>query len=113
MAQGGRGGSAFAGSGGDGGDGEGGAIYVAAGAVTLNNSTLANNAAQGGRGGFGPGPFGGAFPEGGDGRGGAIYVNGGAVATLLNSTLSGNTVSNYSFSAARAAWAVAFSATGR
>src|SRR5262249_11776454 len=46
----------------------------------------------------GPGGLGDPFMgygvgEGGDGRGGAIYVNGGASATLLNSTLSGNTVS--------------------
>jgi hypothetical protein len=94
-AQGGRGGSPAMGIGGDGGAGEGGAIYVAAGAVTLNNSTLADNAAQGGPGGSGSiTPFGQA-PSGADGagQGGAIYVNGGAGATLLNSTLSGNTVS--------------------
>jgi hypothetical protein len=52
--------------------GLGGAIFVGSGAVTLNNSTLSNNAAQ-------------------VGGGGAIYVNGGASATLSNSTVSGNT----------------------
>jgi hypothetical protein len=74
------------GVGGTGGDGPGGAIYVGGGAVTLNNSTLSDNAAQGGRGGDG---FVGGY--GGGGRGGAIFVNGGASATLINSTLSDNT----------------------
>jgi Ca2+-binding RTX toxin-like protein len=73
--------------GGDGGDGEGGAIFVGGGAVTLNNSTLANNTAQGGRGGF---AFVGGGGDGGDGEGGAIYVAAGAV-TLNNSTLANNT----------------------
>jgi hypothetical protein len=72
-------------SGQTGGNGLGGAINVAGGSLTLNNSSLSNNTAQGGRGGDSTGGS-----PGGVGLGGAIYVGGGAV-TLNNSTLSDNT----------------------
>jgi CSLREA domain-containing protein len=77
------------GNGFDGGAGQGGGLYVAAGIVTLNKSTLSNNSAQGGRGGdgdivFGPvGAFGGS---GGVGQGGSVFIAGGNV-TLNDSTL--------------------------
>jgi len=72
----------------NGGAGQGGAILVAGGAITLNNSTLSDNTAEGGTGGNTTGGHG---DIGGFGQGGAIYVNGGGSATLMNSTLSGNT----------------------
>jgi hypothetical protein len=90
------GGGAFYGNGGfgggtgglgGGGAGMGGAIFNAAGSVTITNSTLASNAADGGDG-----------STSGSGYGGAVFnLNGGV--TLTNDTLAGNTVgagNNYS-----------------
>ena len=70
-------------SGGGGGAGMGGAIFNAAGSVTITNSTLAGNAAQGG---------GGVGNSGdGSGFGGAIFNLNGSL-TLQSSTIAGNTV---------------------
>jgi filamentous hemagglutinin family protein len=69
---------------GGGGAGFGGAIFVRAGSLTLTNSTLVGNTATGGSGG-------GTDAGNGQGMGGAIFVNQGATATLINSTLNGNT----------------------
>jgi hypothetical protein len=76
---------------GGGGAGLGGAIFVNAGSLTLNNSTLFNNTAIGGDP-FGLTPTGGARP--GLGAGGAIFVNSGAIATLTNNTITGNSAGN-------------------
>ena len=62
------------------GAGMGGAIFNAAGTVTITNTTLSGNTAKGGAGGFG-----------GSGFGGAVFNLNGSI-SLLNSTLSGNTV---------------------
>ena len=69
---------------GGGGAGFGGAIFVRAGSLILTNSTLVGNTATGGSGG-------GVGAGDGQGMGGAIFVNQGATATLINSTLNGNT----------------------
>ncbi len=70
--------------GGGGGAGFGGAIFVRSGSLTVTNSTLVGNTATGGTGGS-------ADAGNGQGMGGAIFVNQGATATLINSTLNGNT----------------------
>jgi hypothetical protein len=74
------GGGAYAGGGGA---GMGGAIFNAAGTVTITNSTLAGNTAQGGAGGF--------FAGNGSGYGGAVFNLNGSL-TITNSTLASNTV---------------------
>ncbi|MBV9122081.1 MAG: hypothetical protein JO112_01815, partial [Planctomycetes bacterium] len=66
-----------------GGAGLGGAIFNAAGAVTITNSTLTGNTAQGGGTGAGSGN--------GSGYGGALFNLNGSL-TLINDTLAGNTV---------------------
>jgi len=70
-------------AGGGGGAGLGGAIFVNAGSLTLNNSTLFNNTATGGA-------AGGAGATPGQGAGAAIFVNSGATATLTNNTITAN-----------------------
>src|SRR5262245_155935 len=69
----------------------GGAIYVAAGSLTLNNSTLASDAAVGGAGGAGgagdQATIGGPGGAGGSSQGGAIYLAAGTL-TLTNATVS-------------------------
>ena len=86
----GQGGGIYGGAGGTGFSGLGGGIYVAAaGGVTLNNSTLSNDIAQGGGGGGGgAGGLGGTGGTGGAGLGGGIYVAAAGGVTLNNSTLS-------------------------
>lgn len=79
---------------GGGGAGLGGAIFNYAGTLTLINSTLSGNTAQGGAGGHNgsPGDGGaGIAANGGSGYGGAIFNEGGSV-TLLASTVASNTV---------------------
>ena len=93
-----------------GGVGQGGAIYLAAGSLTLTNDLIAGNTAQGGIGGAGgtgglagtlttygffyyprqiPGGVGGTGGQGGTGQGGGVFVNGGNV-SITNGTISGN-----------------------
>jgi hypothetical protein len=67
--------------------GEGGAIY-SSGSLLLQNSTLNDNRADGGRGGTGPGGMG----RGGDGRGGGLFVAAGT-ATLLHNVVINNLAS--------------------
>jgi hypothetical protein len=78
-------GSANACGAGGGGAGLGGAIFNDGGTVTITNSTLSGNTAQGGL--AGTGETGAAK---GQGLGGAIFNHNGSL-TLTNSTLSGNT----------------------
>ena len=90
-------GGPFGGNGGDpfdianglggGGAGLGGAIFVRAGSLTLENTTLSNNTATAGLGGTGANTANGAN---GQGRGGAIF-NGGGTVTASFFTFSGNT----------------------
>ncbi len=68
---------------GGGGAGMGGAIFNAAGTVTITNSTLAGNTAQGGDGAVGSGN--------GSGLGGAVFNLNGSL-NLVNDTLADNTV---------------------
>jgi hypothetical protein len=84
---GGAGGSDSTSSGGAGGGGAGlgGAIFNEGGTVTITNSTLSGNLAQGGRAGAGESGAG-----NGQGLGGAIFNHNGSL-TLRNSTISGNT----------------------
>lgn len=82
---GGDGNTTFAGGGGGGGLGAGGAIFNQGGALTIVNSTFANNTATGGLPGFSFGNMGSA----GSGFGGAIFNYNGTV-SILNSTFSGN-----------------------
>ena len=88
------------GNGGTGGQGNGGAFYVAGGALTLSNLTVADNSVQGGAGGSGGiGGKGGSLSEGngpagqsgssGGSNGGGFYVDGGRV-SLYNSTIALN-----------------------
>jgi hypothetical protein len=67
--------------------GLGGALYIAGGTVTLNNSALTDNTAQGGNGGL---VHGSQASDGGVGQGGAIYVAAGGDVIVNNCTLSGN-----------------------
>ena len=85
-------GGAFAyGGGGGGGAGLGGAIFNNLGAtLTITNSTLYGNTAQGGAG--GPSSSGGTPGTPGDGDGGAVFNLNGTV-VISSSTLAGNTVS--------------------
>ncbi|MDR3622883.1 MAG: hypothetical protein P4L85_26250, partial [Paludisphaera borealis] len=79
-AQGGDGGSGAPGPGGGGAAGLGGAIYVYAGNLTLVNSTLSSNTAQGGAGGIGgisPNSAGGGGGVGGSGGSGTLLNVGG------------------------------------
>jgi fibronectin-binding autotransporter adhesin len=98
------------GRGGAGGNGEGGAIYMAAGSLTLNNDLITGNSAQGGLGGLGgSGGLGGTltpfgffyFPRevsggpggtggvGGSGQGGGVFINGGKV-FITGGSITGN-----------------------
>ena len=98
------------GPGGAGGIGQGGAIYLAAGTLTLANDLITGNTAQGGTGGVGgtgglagtlttfgffyfprqiPGGVGGTGGQGGSGQGGGIFVNGGQV-SITGGTVTGN-----------------------
>lgn len=87
-------GGAFAGTGGagvtntsqgagGGGAALGGAIFVRAGMLIIQNCTLSNNSATGGAAGA-------AGATAGQGKGGAIFVNSGATAVYANLTFSGN-----------------------
>ena len=89
---GGNGGSNGGGAGGGGGAGLGGAVFNNGGLVTITNSTLASNTAQGGVGGFGSGPNNQVSKEGtpGSGLGGAIFNRNGTV-SIVNATLASNT----------------------
>jgi hypothetical protein len=73
---------------GRGGDGAGGALYVAGGSVTVTNTTLSANTAQGGQGGQGGG-HGVPGGNGGAGYGGGLCAGGGSVA-LSQDTVTGN-----------------------
>jgi hypothetical protein len=66
--------------GGDGGNGLGGGLYAAAGTVTLTNTTVDQNSAQGGRGGNGAS----GRPSGspGLGKGGGLYIDPAALVSL-------------------------------
>jgi hypothetical protein len=77
--RGGFGGGNATGTGGGGGAGFGGAIFNESGTLTIANSTLTANTAQGGTGG-----------NAGKGLGGAIFTRNGSV-TLTHATLAGNT----------------------
>ncbi len=93
-----------------GGLGQGGAIYLAAGSLTLTNDLITGNTAEGGIGGVGgtgglagtltqegffyfprqlPGGAGGTGGQGGTGQGGGLFVNGGSV-SISGGTISGN-----------------------
>ncbi|MEY2407543.1 MAG: large repetitive protein [Verrucomicrobiota bacterium] len=85
---GGQNGPSFGGAGGGGGGGLGGAIFNHNGTVTLVNSTLSGNLAQGGVGGPAGGTGNGG--SGGSGLGGAVFNLNGSV-ILHNSTLANNT----------------------
>jgi hypothetical protein len=76
------------GLGGGGGGGLGGAVFNNGGQVTITNSTLTGNTAQGGGGGYGL--FGEVGGDNGQGLGGAVFSRNGSL-TITNSTLSGNT----------------------
>jgi hypothetical protein len=71
---------------GGGGAGLGGAIFNDGGTVTITNSTLSGNVAQGGL----AGATNGVAAGNGQGLGGAVFNHNGSL-TLLDSTLSGNT----------------------
>lgn len=95
---GGRGGvSSVRGGGGGGGAGLGGAIFNNSGAsLTISNSTLSGNTAQGGAGGATSREFNGIAPldgTAGQGLGGAVFNLNGTV-TLTNSTISTNTATD-------------------
>ena len=98
------------GPGGAGGIGQGGAIYLAAGTLTLTDDLITGNVASGGLGGVGgtgglagtltefgsfyfphrePGGVGGTGGQGGSGQGGGLFVNGGHV-TITSGTVTGN-----------------------
>jgi hypothetical protein len=105
--------SVTAGPGGPGGPGmigQGGAIYLAAGSLTLTNDLITGNTARGGLGGAGgtgglggtltqfgsfyfprqePGGVGGTGGQGGSGQGGGLFVNGGHV-SISGGTITGN-----------------------
>ncbi len=114
-AQGSKGASGTAGPGGPGhrgNPGEGGAIYIAAGSLTLDNDSIFGNVARGGNGGLGgtgglagtsfifgsfrfiqlreeSGGVGGTGGFGGTGQGGALYLAGGSV-SITSGTMNGN-----------------------
>jgi hypothetical protein len=78
--------------GGFGGNGYGGGVYVARGTITVSNSTVSSNVAQGGLGGFGGNGVddgGGQGGPGGSGFGGGLYVAAGS-ATLTGDSVTGN-----------------------
>ncbi|MFT3883254.1 MAG: choice-of-anchor Q domain-containing protein [Gemmatales bacterium] len=80
------------GGGGGGGSGLGGAIFLNAAGLTIQNCTFTNNTANGGSGGQGgvwSGPGG-----NGDGWGGAIFSLNGGLRQIGNSTISGNNASS-------------------
>ncbi|MBS1807940.1 MAG: hypothetical protein JST84_07095, partial [Acidobacteria bacterium] len=77
--------------GGGGGGGLGGAIFNHLGTLTLINTTLTGNTAQGGNGSSSTQVGNGGGGSGGSGFGGAIFNLNGTV-TVTNSTLAGNTV---------------------
>lgn len=85
---GGHGGQGRSGSGGGGGAGFGGGIFLDQGTLSITNSTLTANTAQGGRG--GTGGIGGGTGTGGYGYGGAIF-NVNSTVTLAFDTLAFNT----------------------
>ncbi len=72
--------------GGGGGAGLGGAIFNHGGTITITNSTLSSNSAQGGT----PGAFAGFSGVAGSGRGGGLFNLNGSV-TITNSTIASNT----------------------
>lgn len=94
------------GNGGNGGVGEGGAIYVAAGTLSILRGSLINGTGSGGSGGSGGGGGsayasssssisanggdGGSGGTGGAGSGGGVFVAGGVTATITNCTIYGN-----------------------
>jgi hypothetical protein len=80
----------FGGGAGGGGAGLGGAIFNEGGIVTITNSTLSGNLAQGGLAGVTPSGFYNQAAGNGQGLGGAVFNHNGTL-TLLDSTLSGNT----------------------
>jgi hypothetical protein len=84
---------AYGGGGGGGGAGLGGALFNAiGGAVTITNSTLSGNSADGGNGG-GHFRYGNALGgNGGSGFGAAVFSNGGTV-TITSSTVAANAAS--------------------
>ncbi len=90
--------------------GQGGAIYLAAGSLTLDNDVIMGNTAHGGKGGIGgtgglggtltpegffyfprrvPGGAGGTGGQGGSGGGGGVFVNGGKV-SITSGSITGN-----------------------
>jgi hypothetical protein len=70
------------------GNGIGGGIYMAAGALVINSSTIANNQAVGGNNPNGTDGYGNPSPAG-NGYGGGLYIAAGTV-SINNSTLAGN-----------------------
>ena len=101
------------GHGGAGGNGEGGAIYMAAGSLTLTDDTITGNTAHGGQGGLGGSgglggtltPFGffynprqesggpgGTGGVGGSGQGGGVFINGGQVSITGGSIKANNAI---------------------
>ena len=119
MAHGATGGTGFLGAsvtggpggpGGQGGAGQGGAIYLAAGNLTLTDDVITGNTAKGGKGGEGgtgglggtltpsgffyfprrvPGGVGGTGGQGGSGDGGGVFVNGGNL-SITSGTVTSN-----------------------
>jgi hypothetical protein len=84
-------GGGFCGGNGGGGAGLGGAVFNNLGTLSITNSTLAGNSANGGGATNAPSP-GQVSPVGGSGFGGAIFNRSGAV-TTDNVTIAGNTIS--------------------
>lgn len=82
--------AAGADAGGGGGAGLGGAVFVMYGSLTVVNTTLSGNLAQGGNHGGSSVPF---AARGGHGLGGAVFILNGR-ATIMNSTLSNNTAAS-------------------
>ena len=83
------------GDGGDGGDGEGGAIYLAAGDLTVAGSSVTSSSAVGGAGGSGglgggPGGDGGNGGAGGSAAGGGIWAANGNVTVDHSSAVNSN-----------------------
>jgi hypothetical protein len=88
---GGEGGGGNGGAGGGGGAGLGGAIFNHGGNITITNSTISTNTAQGGLGGIATGS--GAAGSNGSGFGAGLFNLNGTV-TVTNSTFSNNTATN-------------------
>jgi hypothetical protein len=66
----------------------GGGVYSSGGSVTIVDSAMSGNVAEGGVGSVGD--LGDRSGRGGNGMGGGLYVTGGAEVAIYNSTLSGN-----------------------